>query len=374
MVSGTHLRTERSGGSRKKGPKDKDKDPTQVGGWRGGEVAATPRPSRNPEKTPRRTWHILRSLERAMSNPRYITPGATVMVTRRTLRRHHLFRPDAMIQRIFLYFLAVCAERFGILVHAAVLMSTHEHLIITDVQGNLPRFLERFHRPVALATKVLRGWEGPIWDTGKTSIVRLESEQAIIEKIAYVLANPVAAGLVHRSEEWPGVTQRLSELGQSKLIATRPDEYVDPDNPLWPKQTELSLSLPPTLAGKDSREGIVRRIGAELRLLEEGARAEVRKTRWRVPGARRVRLMSPTKRARSFEKLRSLNPTFATGRGRRDLYVRVARQLRAFRESYREAFTAWREGARDAPFPHGTWEMVQVHGARGTPCGSSVAV
>ncbi len=52
----------------------------------------------------------------------------------------------------------------------------------------------------------------------------------------------------------------------------------------------------------------------------------------------------------------------------------VARQLRAFRESYREAFTAWREGARDAPFPHGTWEMVQVHGARGTPCGSSVAV
>ena len=224
-----------------------------------------------------------------------------------------------MIQRIFVYFLAVCAERFGILVHAAVLMSTHEHLIITDVLGNLPRFLERFHRLVALATKVLRKWDGPVWDPGKTSIVRLESEQAIIEKIAYVLANPVAAGLVHRAEEWPGVTQRLAELGNAKLVAKRPDEYVDADNPIWPKQAELSFSLPPALADNDSREGIVERIGVELRLIEDCARAEVRKNRWRVPGARRVRLMSPTKRARSFENLRSLNPTFATGRGRRDL-------------------------------------------------------
>jgi len=272
-----------------------------------------------------------------------------------------------MIRRIFLYFLAVCAERFGVQVHVAVLMSTHEHLILTDVRGNLPRFLERFHRLVALATKVLRKWDGPVWDTAKTSVVRLESEQAIIEKMAYVLANPVSAGLVHRADEWPGVTQPLRGLGQTTMNADRPLGYIDEDNPMWPARAEVVFRLPPALVGRYSREGIVRRVGTELRHLQDKARSEVRKRRWRVPGARRVKLYSPAKRARSFEELRTFNPSFATGRGRADLHVRVATRLREFRAMYRESFTAWREGSRDVRFPYGTWEMVEVHGARGAP-------
>lgn len=49
------------------------------------------------------------------------------MITRRALRRTALFRPDADVQRIFIYTLAVVAERHRIDVHAAVLMSAHEH-------------------------------------------------------------------------------------------------------------------------------------------------------------------------------------------------------------------------------------------------------
>jgi hypothetical protein len=36
--------------------------------------------------------------------------------------------------------LVVCARHFGILVHAVTLMSTHEHLIVTDPQGRYPEF------------------------------------------------------------------------------------------------------------------------------------------------------------------------------------------------------------------------------------------
>jgi hypothetical protein len=53
-----------------------------------------------------------------MTQPRLLLPGDTVMVTRRTLRRHHLFRPDPAIRQLYLYTLAVCARQFGILVHA----------------------------------------------------------------------------------------------------------------------------------------------------------------------------------------------------------------------------------------------------------------
>ena len=45
-----------------------------------------------------------------MTQPRLVLPGSTVMVTRRTLRRHHLFRPDTAIRQLYPYTLAVCAS------------------------------------------------------------------------------------------------------------------------------------------------------------------------------------------------------------------------------------------------------------------------
>jgi hypothetical protein len=69
-----------------------------------------------------------------MTQPRLVLPGSTVMVTRRTLRRHHLFRPDPAIRQLYLYTLAVCAREFGVLVHGVTLMSTHEHLVVTDAK------------------------------------------------------------------------------------------------------------------------------------------------------------------------------------------------------------------------------------------------
>ncbi|MCG8554883.1 MAG: hypothetical protein MJD61_06285 [Proteobacteria bacterium] len=41
-----------------------------------------------------------------MTQPRYIVPGMTVMVTRRTLRRTHLFRPDPELTELYRYCLA----------------------------------------------------------------------------------------------------------------------------------------------------------------------------------------------------------------------------------------------------------------------------
>jgi hypothetical protein len=40
------------------------------------------------------------------------------MITRRTLRRTHLLRPDARMTAFYLYALAVTARRHGIVVHA----------------------------------------------------------------------------------------------------------------------------------------------------------------------------------------------------------------------------------------------------------------
>ncbi|MBT8452557.1 MAG: transposase [Deltaproteobacteria bacterium] len=300
-----------------------------------------------------------------MTQPRFVLSGDTVMVTRRTLRRHHLFRPDPAIRQLYLYALGVCAKQYGILVHAVTLMSTHEHLVVTDSERRLPDFLRDLHRLVSLGAKVIRRWEGSIWDHDKSSVVRLLTEEAMIEKLAYVMVNPVKAGLVARARDWPGLTVLPHELGRRTLVIERPSVFFRPDNPKWPDTVELTLTVPPTLAAAYPGEAVREAVSDELERQERDARAEVKGRGWRVLGTARVRRLSPYKRATSFELLRDRNPTFAVGRGQRKMLFQAVTELRAFRRAYRDALEQWRAGLWSTVFPMGTWAMSQVHGVTG---------
>jgi putative transposase len=296
-----------------------------------------------------------------MSQPREIVPGATYLLTRRALRRHMLFRPDAVITQLVLYALAVSARRYGLHVHALCLMSTHLHLVVTDVDGLLPRFLQFFHRLVALGTKVIRMWEGPVWDHEPTSVVRLLTPQAVVEKIAYVLANPVVAGLIEQAHEWPGAKVLVDELGRGMLRAKRPDVYFAPTNPQWPEEATLELTLPPGI-GQDA-DGFRQKVGAELARQQGQGRAEVQHKSIGVLGAERASTVAPCDRATSLEPLRDRNPTFAVGRGQGEAWQRAAAGVRAFRAAYREALARRRTGVRSVVFPAGTWCMRVLHAA-----------
>jgi hypothetical protein len=285
------------------------------------------------------------------------------MITRRTLRRHHLFRPDPAIRQLYLYTLAIAAKEFGMMVHSVTLMSTHEHLIATDVHGRLPDFLRRLHRLVALGTKALRKWEGPTWDHEPTSVVRLLTTQAVIDKLAYVMANPVAAGLVHRARDWPGLTVLPNDLGRRTFVVDRPNDFFDPQNPKWPDRVDVSLTVPPALSHLDDqafREAVSQALAAR----EREAKDEVRARGWQVLGSRRIRQLSPYRRAQSSEEILSRNPTFAVGRGQAHAFLTAVQALRAFRRAYREAFEQWRAGYRSVVFPQGTWCMCRLHSAR----------
>ncbi|AUX48193.1 transposase [Sorangium cellulosum] len=294
-----------------------------------------------------------------MSQPRSIVPGATYLLTRRALRRHLLFRPDAAINQLVLYTLAVSARRFGIQVHALCMMSTHLHLVVTDTLGVLPKFLQFFHRLIALGTKVLRAWEGSVWDNAPTSVVHLLTPAAVVEKIAYTMANPVAAGLVKRAHDWPGAKVLVDELGGA-LSARRPEAYFDATNPQWPNEAELALSLPPYVA-QDAADDFRQKVRTELERHEADARTEVERQGFGVLGAERASAASPYDRATSDEPLRDRNPTFAVGRGQPGAWQRAAAAVRAFRAAYREALAQWRIGVRTVVFPTGTWCMRVLH-------------
>ena len=296
-----------------------------------------------------------------MTAPRIVLPGDTVMVTRRTLGRRHLFRPDPAIRRLYLYSLTVCAKEFGVLVHTAVLMSTHEHLVVTDPNRRLPDFLRELHRLVSMGTKAIRQWEGPTWDYGPPSVVRLLSERAIVEKLAYVMANPVKAGLVHRARDWPGFIVLPQELGRRKWNVRRPNVYFSSKNPRWPTTVELALTVPPALEERFSAASLRKSVAIELKRQERLALQELKRDGRRVIGSDQIRRLSPHRRATSPEP-RGLNPTFAVGRGQGGLFVRAVHELRAFRRAYRQALDRWRAGARAVVFPSGTWLMCRLHG------------
>ena len=297
-----------------------------------------------------------------MSQPREIVPRATYLFTRRVLRRHFLLRPEAAITDLIIYALAVTSGLFGIEVHAICVMSSHLHLVITDMRGELPRFLHQFDRLVALGTKVLRAWEGPVWEPGGVSAVRLLTPAAVVEEIAYVVANPVSAGLVRHAHEWPGLKVRVGDIGRGVLHAGRPAVYFDPANPAWPEHAAFPITLPPGIE-KDGADGFRSAVAAELARLEAQAHEDMRQRGLRFLGAEQARAISPYDRATSFEALRALNPTFAVGQEQEDAGPAAADAVRVFRASYRAALKSWRGGTRDALFPVGTWWMRVFHAA-----------
>lgn len=294
-----------------------------------------------------------------MTAPRQVLPGTTYLVTRRCAQRQFLLRPSAVTNGIFLYVLAVAARRFGIQVHACCVLSNHFHLVLTDPDARLPAFEQYLDGLVARAVNASLGrWES-FWAPSSYSAVALVSPDDIVAKTAYVLANPVAAGLVRRGRDWPGVWTASEQIGAGTMTARRPSTFFRP-NGYMPETAALELTVPPGFASPDEfRSGL----SAALAHLEDNARRELASEGRGFLGAAKVLAHKPWARPAPGEPRRQLKPRVAA----RDKWKRIEAlcRLADFLRAYREAWAAMRAGARDALFPAGTYLLRIAHGV---PC------
>jgi putative transposase len=291
-----------------------------------------------------------------MSAPRLITPGATYLVTRRCTQRQFLLRPSAQMNRTFLYCLAYAAARTGVEVHAVVAMSNHWHGVVTDREGRLPEFLQILHRLVAAVTNTALGRVENFWAAEAPSAVVIDHPDDVLDKLAYLITNPVAAGLVKDPSDWPGlITTRLAET----LVVDRPELYFRKDGAM-PARLKLVCTLPPALRALGI-DAVARR----LRLLVQNgvrhAKNALRHQGRGFLGSDGVRMMPMSRGATTRETMRKRRPSFASSDPQRREAAR--QRLRVFRQAYRVAFDRWRAGQRTVRFPEGTYQMRVLHAA-----------
>ena len=304
----------------------------------------------------------------AMTRRRIVEPGTTWALSRRTTRRYFLLNPDEarQVEQAYWYCLGHAAETYGVAVHAACLMSTHSHEVVTDVRGELPRFLQTFHRHLALCTKAIRKWPGEVFDKRSTGAHELLTPEATIEALAYLISNPVEAMAVRYAKDWPGAQTLPGDIGSRVVKVRRPSHYFDPDNSDWPEVVELRLQMPTAVELDCGIELGQQRIAQRVREREHRAWQESKRTGISFVGPRRVLKLAPSKRARTYEAFGSLNPQFAAV-GHQEMASQAVQRLRLFNAHYDRALAAWTSGNRTVAFPRGTWWMRVCHGARCGP-------
>lgn len=288
-----------------------------------------------------------------MTLPRQVLPDCDYMITRRCSERRFFLRPDHETNNAFLYCLALAARRANVQVTFSVAMSNHHHTGIHDPDGNFPLFTEHFHGLLARCQNARLGRFEGFWSAEPTSVVRLVEPNDALDKMVYAFANPCAANLVDKAEDWPGVSTFLASLSTGRLVATRPRHFFREKGAL-PEVVDIRIARP---RGFDH---LTQAEWAELltaRVLEKAAehrrhRAELGIT---VLGRARILAQDPFAAPKTEAPHFELSPRVAA----KSKWARIEALLRSkdFLAKYRAAFAGYLAGIACVLFPFGTYWM-----------------
>ncbi len=275
------------------------------------------------------------------------------MVTRRCTQRQFLLKPTQLTTSIFIYCLAIAAEKTGMLVHSITVMGNHYHTQVTDPLGQLPVFMTHFHKLVAKCINASMGrWEN-VWSSEKPSVVKLETEDDVLDNLAYIACNPVSAGIVDEPEKWPGL---IAYLPGQMLTAHRPDVFFRKDGDM-PDTASLTLTRPPQFCNL-SNDAYMKKLSEKIDRKKKEAYEEMKTTGRSFMGRAAIMRQNPTDSPNTFETRRNLNPQVACkSKWHR---IEALQRIKSFLQEYKEALRKWKDGYRNVVFPAGTYAM-RIH-------------
>ena len=285
-----------------------------------------------------------------MTAPRMILPDCTYLVTSRTSYRQFLLRPDEDTNQIFDFCLAYAAKRYEIKLIAWVVMSNHYHAVVYDEHGKVSAFIQYFHRLIAAVLNVKWERRENVWSTEETCLTLLGEEEDIIDKVAYVLANPAAAHLVEKASQWVGASSLAYLDGKPRTIK-RPGYYFGKKSVVG-EEAELVAELPH--GTKLSRATFVEAVMKGIAAIEAAAAAKRGgNPEQTVTGVKAVLARKPVDRPKEKKATDSkLRPCVACKDNK--MRTKLLLALKQFRLHHRDARQELLDGVPRPMFPKGT--------------------
>jgi len=302
-----------------------------------------------------------------VSLPRAIIPGRRYLITRRCSERRFLMRPDRATNNAFIYCMALATRKSDVGVVCVGTTSNHYHAVVVDNKGQLPVFLEHFHKLFAKHQNCLHGrWEA-FWATEQTSVVELPNAEDILAKMAYAIANPCSSHLVEKVHHWPGVESLTAIERDVPLAASKPSRFFDQENDDLPDVVQLAFRRAPGFEHLPHSE-YAELVREQVDHAVAKAADERREKGINLVGRKGVLGQNCRHSPSTREPRRGLSPRVAC----RNKWARIESLQRnqAFIEQYRGARDDLLAG-RHTIFPPGTWWLCRYAGLSSAETGAT---
>jgi len=154
--------------------------------------------------------------------PRLTLAGMPHHVIQRGNNRQPIFVDRADHERL-LALMAEAAARFGVALHAYVLMDNHFHLLATPgTDTGLPQFMQSVGRSYVRYFNDRHGRSGTLWE-GRYRSTLIQTDRYLLTCMAYIDLNPVRAGMVPDARDFPWSSHaHYAGLRHDKLLTPHP--------------------------------------------------------------------------------------------------------------------------------------------------------
>jgi REP element-mobilizing transposase RayT len=279
-------------------------------------------------------------------------PSQIVFATVRCLQGRLFLRPSPRTNDVLGGVLARAVRQFGVELFAFSFASNHLHLLVRAPRGNLPQFMQYLLSNISKKVGALVNWRGSFWER-RYSAEPVLDEEALLDRLRYIVSHGVKEGLVRHCEEWPGLSclpdlrgkppRQFSWFDWSQRWKARSGSGVPGRfDPRFARKETLELRPLPVV--RFSRRSAWRRF---LKRVLEAVHEQGRRDHPRVLGRNGVLAQDPHHRPDRPKRTRRPWCHAASAQVR----ARFKEQYLAFRAAFSEASARWRLGDLSAIFP-----------------------
>ena len=285
-------------------------------------------------------------------------PNTVYLVTTRCHQARFLLRPDSALNEAVLEWLTRSQRAYpGVQLLGLCVMSNHLHLLVRDTEGELAAWASYLLGNLARSINGVRERCGVVFER-RYSAEPVLDDAALLDRLVYVVTNPVQAGLCTQSRTWPGLLlwaqsgePEWREVSWVARKAYRSARYRARQRGQAPPSPDgfrvcgrLAIHPLPTEVGSEGGSELAEAIAARERELAAERRRSGR------PAMTRREVLAQDWHGAPRQPKRSPRPACHTSeRGLRQAFVEG---FRHFVSVFREASAQWRSGLRrDVSFP-----------------------